>query len=275
MADDVTQPKPEVSASVRRRPGALQRRFHLAYFFLAVVLGVGAGALVVLLARGGPDHSPWSDWKPAGRGLAATQEIASQVGKRYRLPSGNQLVGIIAKSPELEPEAGRKVPVSAVAISSGLPDERTDEIKVFRANDSILYILCGVGGEACSIPGQPTTERMTLLRREGLELALYTFKYVKGVSFVIAIVPPRQGQQPSTALFFRRGDYGDSLTAPLGDTLPARERLTPGSLPTGEETRVKRLTLADPVKERFSGIYAYQFQPLPDATAMVVLSPVA
>jgi hypothetical protein len=253
----------------------LPRRFHLAYFLLAVGLGVGAGALVVLLARPGPDRTPWSDWKPAGRGLAATQEIAGHIGTRYRLPSGGQLVGIIAKGPELEPQAGQRVAVSAVAVSSGLPDERIDEIKVFRANDAILYILCGIGGEACSIPGQPSTERMTLLRREGLELALYTFKYVDGVSSVIAIVPPRQGQQPSTALFFRRGDYDDSLSVPLYRTLPPRERLTPGSLPTGEEKRVRQLTLADPVQERFSGIYAYQFQPLPDATAMVVLSPAA
>lgn len=248
------------------------KRFHLAYFVLAILLGVGAGGLVVLLARPAPDHSPWSEWKPTGRGLAAMQEIAGYVGKRYRLPSGNQLVGVIAQPPQLQ----QQVPVSAVAVSSGLPDERADEIKVFRANDSILYILCGLGGQACSIPeGKPSTERALLLRREGLELALYTFRYVKNVNSVLAIVPPPAGQQPKTMLFFRRGDYGDSLSSPLDDTLPPRERLTPGTIPTGEEARVRELTLADPVEERFSGIYSYQFQQLPDGTAAVVLSPVA
>jgi hypothetical protein len=252
------------------------RRFHTAYVLLAVVLGLGAGVLIVLLARPAPERAAWSEWKPLGHGLAASEEIADHVAGSYRLPSGTQLVGVIARPPELEPEAGRRVPVSVVAISSGLPDERQDEVKFFRSNNSILYILCGIGGEACAIPeGQPSTERAMLLRRQALELALYTFRYVDGKDSVLAIMPPPAGQQPSTALFFRRSDYKDSLGTPLDRTLSNRERLTPGTLSNDEVARVRQLTLPDPTKERFSGIYSYQFQQLPDATVAVVLSPVA
>ena len=67
-----------------------------------------------------------------------------------------------------------------------------------------------------------------LLRREALELALYTFRYVKGVDLVVALLPPKppasngsttptQAEEPTQALFYRPGDLDSSSTARCGD----------------------------------------------------------
>src|SRR5947209_5781330 len=57
--------------------------------------------------------------------------------------------------------------------------------------NTIAYNLCGVGSTNCSIGvGTPSPDRLLLLRREALELALYTFKYISGTQNVVAILPP-------------------------------------------------------------------------------------
>ena len=66
--------------------------------------------------------------------------------------------------------------------------------------NTIAYNLCGIGGKNCAIGiGTPSSARLLLLRREALELALYTFKYVHGVENVVAILPPGPlGSRPAT-----------------------------------------------------------------------------
>jgi hypothetical protein len=75
---------------------------------------------------------------------------------------------------------------------------------------------------------------MLLLRREALELALYTFKYVDGTDNVVVLMPPRPGERnitlstgksttagnQGTALLFQRKDYEAQLSQPLASTLP-------------------------------------------------------
>ena len=58
------------------------------------------------------------------------------------------------------------------------------------------------------------------MRREALEMALYTFKYVPAVNAVIAYLPPPQGQPPSKLLYLERSNLADELHAPLAKTLP-------------------------------------------------------
>ena len=53
-----------------------------------------------------------------------------------------------------------------------------------------LYILCGLG-KNCSIEGGKASQtRGRLVRREALEAALYTFKFVPSVDSVLAFMPP-------------------------------------------------------------------------------------
>ena len=254
-----------------RPPSVASDRFRAACIGLALLAGVAIGAAVVLLGRPSDPERPWSAFRPTGSGLAVAEQIADNVGARYHLPSGKQLVGVLAQQPRI----GDDVPVSAIAVTSGLPDQPSDDIEVFRTKDTLLYVLCGIGGQQCAIPeGTPSTQRATLLHREALELALYTFKYVGDTNAVLAILPPAAGQQASVAAYFRRSDFSDILGRPLEDTLAPAARLTPEALTRRDARRVRNLTLPDPIQEKFSGVYQFQFQQTPDGTALVALAPV-
>lgn len=250
---------------------AMNPRFRFAYAILALALGVAIGALLVLLARPDTPERPWSAFKPEGSGLAAAEQIADEVSLHYKLPSGGQLVGVLANQPRI----GDDVPVSAVAVTTGQPDQPTEDIDVFRTNDTLLYVLCGIGGEQCAIPeGVPSAERDTQLHREALELALYTFKYVGGTNAVLAILPPAgPDKPPAAAAYFRRSEFAEALKRPLEDTLRPAERITAEALTPRDTRDIRLLTVPDPIKDRFSGVYQFQFQQSPDGTALVALAP--
>ena len=61
--------------------------------------------------------------------------------------------------------------------------------------------MCGLGG-ACAIKGKASTTRFMLVRREALELALYTFKYDGDVDSVVVLPPTKTDD--TVALLFRR-----------------------------------------------------------------------
>jgi hypothetical protein len=96
-----------------------------------------------------------------------------------------------------------------------------------------------VGASNCAIGvGQPSAARLLLLRRESLELALYTFRYISGAQTVVAILPPghtviagctgicAKPQSKSVvrpvdlAVAFDRAELAPYLAAPLRSTLP-------------------------------------------------------
>jgi hypothetical protein len=60
--------------------------------------------------------------------------------------------------------------------------------------------------------GKPSKERMLLLRREGLELALYSFRYLKDVKQVVVLIPATPGKAQTIALYFSRDDCVPSST---------------------------------------------------------------
>jgi hypothetical protein len=109
---------------------------------------------------------------------------------------------------------------------------------------SAVYTMCGLGPSCSIATGTPSQARLLLLRREALELALYTFKYIGGVDNVVAILPPGTSQQTSQltstppapgkttktvpedlAVVFQKQGLGRFLSQPLRDTLP--EQLPP------------------------------------------------
>ena len=65
-----------------------------------------------------------------------------------------------------------------------------------------------------------------LLRREALELALYSFRYLDGIESTLVLLPPRADGQAATAVFVERGDVRAELNRPLDQTLTAP--LAPG-----------------------------------------------
>jgi hypothetical protein len=105
-----------------------------------------------------------------------------------------------------------------------------------------MYVLCG-RGPVCAIPeGSDSPERTQLLRREALELALYSFKFLEGIDTVLVLLPPRQGSDQSNVVFLERGDLRAPLDEPLDQTLTAD--LTPGvgEITVAEGQNIDRLT---------------------------------
>lgn len=267
---EVVEERPEAAAELAprqeaRRP-AYTGRFLVAYLVLGLLAGVAvAGGLVLFTGDGESQSTDWSNWRPTGAEATYPNQISEHVGRRYRLPSGAQIVGVIAGPPKVQ-----DIDVRAVAIQ---PENATSEedIEVLPTEDSLMYVLCGLG-QNCSIrEGDASQERHRLLRRESLELALYTFKYVDGIDSVIALLPPPPNAETNgTALFFQRRDFERELDQPLTRTLfmpnpPARDIVE--LVPPTESIRVDRLTRPY--------LFSYEFQQLQEGSAVIVLAPVA
>lgn len=261
----------EAPRQERARLTGYKRRFSLIYVALALVAGIGAGALVVLLTRpeAGPDPV-WSIWKPNGSDTARVRQIADHVSTRYRFPGGDQLVVALSGPPTVTAtaETGNPIPVRAIAV---LPDTSTgkaeeDDIKVVDASKSIQFVLCGLG-ESCAISqGEASEARHSLLRRQALELSLYTFKYVDGVdSVTVFLPPPPGGQSAGTAVFLRRGDVKGELSHPLRQTIePGAPAI--GQIPARELQTLNRIT-----RPR---LYRYEYTRAQDLSAVLVLDPI-
>jgi hypothetical protein len=279
VADAVSEqplPKREEQALVIARRKAEEKvprhRFGLAYLLLAALLGAAVGLFVVFVADGGKSGGQqWSTWKPTQDGVQRLDQIAKTVSHEYALPGGRQLVGVLSTPPVVQGQ-GTPVPLRAIAVRTGLAGETSEDASFYGAGDAWAYVLCGFG-TSCSISeGKPTVERYDLLRREALELALYTFKYNSGIQSVLTYMPPARnqnasGQATTSLIFLRRGDVKEALDAPLRTTLaPPRTNLKPGQMSATELARVRRYT--------DSHVFNFEFQQLADGTAIVVLDPI-
>ena len=128
-----------------------------------------------------------------------------------------------------------------------------------------MYTLCGLG-TACSIAeGKPSTARGQLLRREALELALYSFHYLDGIDSALVLLPPRADGKAATAVFVERSDVRPELRRPLDETLTAP--LTPGvgEIQPDEQRVVDRTTR--------SRLYEYSYLQAQDGSPVMVLTP--
>ena len=112
--------------------------------------------------------------------------------------------------------------------------------------------------------GEPSAERLRLLRREALELALYTFRYVDGTDSVVAFLPPRPGDEPTYALLLpARRFRARSSTSRSRTTLPNTPPAAPEDIAPLEVQTIDRLTT--------SNFFRFSFQQLQDGTAVLVL----
>jgi len=195
------------------RHSAYAPRFH---FLTGALVAIGVAALAglvlfVLAPGGGTDPGvTWSAWKPTSNGTSGAQQIADHVGSEYKLPDGHQIVNVGVTGLEIQ-----GVPL-AVAVREN--PAQGGNIKVFD-DGGIIYHLCGLGPQCAIATGKASKERGLLLRREALELALYSFRYLGDVHQVVVFMPPVKGETPSQALFFREGDVARELDRPLTASL--------------------------------------------------------
>jgi hypothetical protein len=266
VAADVTevtgvQPAPEAQPKqIRSRSHRL--RFLFVYVVLGAALAAGIAGVALLVGNDGPKATPiWSSWQPTGGLQHQLDEIAARVGKQYRLPSGRQLLAINAKPLSVPQADGTQIKVNAIVAK----DPITDNVSFAQLTDhnGIELFMCG-GGPNCSIAeGKPTQARGRLVRREALELALYTFKYVDGVEHVVAFMPPpKSATTPTqTAVYWRRSDLAAQLRKPLAATLGPEKRLTKDP----DQPQIDRLS-----DQR---IFTWDLQPAPPENAVLVLQP--
>jgi hypothetical protein len=185
-------------------------------FLTGALVAVGIAALVgIAVLIIGPSTKtpppPWSPWKPASKGTAGANQIAQHVAGEYR-DGGEQLVKVEANDLSF-----RGVPL-AVALREA--PEQGGDIQI-HDDKGVLYQMCGMGPN-CSIDhGKPSRERTFLLRREGLELALYSLRYLD-VKQVVVLIPPPPGKLQTVALYFRRDDVQAELERPLTSSLVPR-----------------------------------------------------
>jgi hypothetical protein len=263
-----------ISRADRARRTAYRSRFAAVYIALAAVVGVAVGSFIVLSGREDPPPPPrWSDWEPTGSPEAMLKQIADRVSRRYRLKSGNELAAALVTTPQVTSpdQSGSRtvsVPVSAIAVrpdtSRGQAEE--SDIDFVAADSHIYFILCGLGNRCSIDEGSPSTARHELLRREALELSLYTFKYVDGIDSITVFLPPNPNPNGTpTAVFLKRSDVKRQLGLPLGRTLrPNVPRI--GRMPPAEVQVVNDVTLPR--------LYAYDYTQAQDGSAILVLAPV-
>jgi hypothetical protein len=222
-----------------------------------LVLGALIGIAIATLAIGaavyvGTDSdngapAGWSSWKPdTDDGVTAAREIATHVGRKYRLDDGNQIVGV----------QGGPLEVFDVPLEVALRTAPQGGDIDFINGKGLMYTLNGLGPKGSVRGGKPSEARHLLLRREALELALYTFRYVKNVDLVVALLPPKPPAKkknkdgttttaaedtPTQALFYRPGDLEPQLEIPLRATIPAKTP-RPETIPPAESRRIDALT---------------------------------
>ncbi len=217
---------------------SVARRFSLAYLGLAALLGVAVGMFVVLVDRPSPKPPPpWSAWAPTRTARIARQvQIATHVAAEYRLGDGKKLVDVVVRDPQKAPA------IQDLALTRTLyPTQRSDIISAVETDKAAMYILCGAGGPpTCAINGNPSETRAAVLRREALELALYTFRYVDDTDSVLISFPRKDVPY---VVYFTKDDLADQLHRPLRRTLARPSGPVPRGLSESERTTIDELTI--------------------------------
>jgi hypothetical protein len=207
------------------------------------VWGVLAGVAVCMLALAGllaatadDDNGPplarnWSAWEPStARMFAGAQEIAQHVSRQYQLDSGQPLAAVQSGPLQygLEPVG--------VAVQP-----RGGQIEVLDG-PGLLYGIDIIDEDDKSTDRRA---RDRMVKREALELALYSFRYLEDVTMVAVALPPAEtadGTKQSRAIFYRPGDLLAELQVPLAKTLaPTAPR--PKALAKDEAARIDSLVV--------------------------------
>jgi hypothetical protein len=264
---------------------------------MALLVGLAIGAVAVaaaLLVNGSSAGSTqkWSDWSPIDNGIQGAEEIANHLAPFYRISGVDQLAVVtvinLGNPNDINPTTG--VPQGLqVAIRTG---QSAGSVSLLNGK-TVAFNLCGIGTNNCTIgSGKPSSLRLLLLRREALELALYTFKYISGISNVVAILPPghtTEGcgatggatssicasphpkpvtKQVTIALLFLHDELQPFLDQPLAETLPEEFPPSVPQLPLW--SRTTEAGLVEQITAR--GLFSEQLVNAQDGSHLVVLS---
>jgi hypothetical protein len=175
----------------RRRTGGPHSLKFLAVTAALVGIAIGAiGVAIAILVDGGSagPAPKWSSWSPPDNGVAGERDIANAVAPLYRASPSAQLAVVTVQNYS---DTGTG---TQVALRS--PNDGT---LAALGGTTAVFNLCGLGPNCAISSGTPSTDRLLLLRREALELSLYTFKYIHNVQNVVSILPPGKALTVTTA----------------------------------------------------------------------------
>jgi hypothetical protein len=242
-------------------PSPYRPRFgFVAGALVGVAVAAVALAAVLIGGLGSGVRAGWSEWRPSSEdGVGAAREIAEHVAPKYRQANGEQLVLVEAGPLAVQTPP---VPLAGVAVRA---NPAGGDIQLIEG-DAVMYTLNGLGDRGSVAAGKPTEERHLLLRREALELALYTFQYARNIDLVVALLPPNAEavakaalpiatpqqveQARPQALLFRPVDLRPQLESPLQDTIPLRTP-RPETIAGSEARTIDRLTRPNLFKADF------------------------
>jgi hypothetical protein len=257
-------------------PSPHSRKFLAAMLALfAVAVAAVAVAVTVLVSPTRTSSGPaWSAWSPPDSGLAGERDIANEVSPYYRASPASQLVVVTV----------RNLSDAGTSTQLALRDPTTGTLSAISGN-SAVYTMCGLGPSCAISTGTPSQARLLLLRREALELALYTFKYISGVDNVVAILPPGRTQQTEQltnkppapgktessspvdlAVVFQRAGLQHFLSEPLRATLPEQLPPTVSQMPNAPEAELVSVVTGQ-------ALFTQQLIQDQDGSSVLVLSP--
>jgi hypothetical protein len=258
---------------------------------IATLIGIAIGALALaaaLIVSGSSRTAslPWSAWSPSDGGKLGASEIADHVAPFYRQTSADQL-DVVTLVSLANPNATGTTSGSGlqVAVNTAGGASSTGGLSLL-GGKTIAYNLCGLGGSNCQLRGTPSTNRLLLLRREALELALYTFKYISGTDNVVAVLPPGHTQTTSTlspklpsaststgvkpmtvAVLFVRSELSPWLAQPLGQTL---QEFPPATQQLPQWRKTQEAGLVDQITAR--GLFSERIESAQDGSNLLVLN---
>jgi hypothetical protein len=249
-------------------------------FVMGALLGVGIGAVLLFVALLTTGDDPggdllaknWSSWHPtSSEPVTAAPQIASHVARRYRQENKSQLGAVSTRVFDrfpilLRPKGGNIEQLNGPGV---------------------LYTFNGLGPDGKISGGKPNESRALVQRREALELALYSFRYLDEVTMVVVLFageekPAAKGKKDAQsgaaaaaspdaaaddsrelqAVFYRPGDLLPQLQVPLGMTLSAKPPAVNG-FKGPEAERVDNLTRTN--------VFSAAFQLAPDQNIYLVL----
>jgi hypothetical protein len=217
--------------------------------FLAANLVVVCGFFAVLILFGmlvshGTSNS-WSSYKPRGGDVfTKAQNMADHVAPAYKY--NGQPIAVVQAQPLLYQDAV----VDGIAFTRTPFRKIGSPFKQFEPSGStVAYVFCGTAPK-CGLPSIGAEDTVPLLRRETLELALYTFKYSPSVQSIVGLLPP--AGNANYAIYLRRKNFANELSKPLDATLPQHKVLSYEQLSPVEKATVDRLTVQSTYQSQFS-----------------------
>lgn len=298
-ADEATGGRPftlRARTASRTAGSSHAQRFRLA---TGMLVGIAIGAIVVagavLVGASSSDSGQkWSRWAPSQGGLQGARQIADHFAPLYRINGVDQLAIVTVSS--LNGPSGSSTSSAASSSASGSsglqvavrPDPSSSAVSLI-GGSTIAYNLCGIGSSNCSIGvGTPSADRLLLLRREALELALYSFKYLNGIQNVVAVLPPTRtvptgrlsanppaagavsrssGTPVAYALLFLHDELNPWLSQPISSTLPLEFPPMVSELKLWRQTT--EAALVAQITER--GLFSERLTSTQDGASLIVL----